>query len=186
MRIRTGLALGLLLAVITTGCAGADGNDGVATTGKTAKPTSSASADAQSQQEALLKYSQCMRENGVPDFPDPKIGDSGGVSLDLPAGTDSKKVDAASEKCKQFMPNGGEPQKIDPQRLEELREYSQCMRDNGVKNFPDPTDQGLQINGNEIDPNDPKVKAAESACAKLMPAPPPGAPSPGTNTGGNG
>jgi hypothetical protein len=189
MRIRTGFALCLLLALGVAGCGGPDKDDGVATAGSPgSNATSSAGADGLSEQERALKFAQCMRDNGVPNFPDPKTGDGGGMSIDIPEGADAKKVDAAMQTCKRYLPNGGEPQKMDPQQLEQLRKFAQCMRDNGIKNFPDPTDQGIQINGNTsgIDPNDPKVQAAQKACDKYAPAPRSGEPGPGTQTGGNG
>lgn len=182
---RLGLIAGVLLAAVLTACGGGDGTDGVATAGGTASPRSSAGSAADEKDNAL-KFGQCMRDNGVPNFADPKFDGNGGMSIDAPEGADPAKVDAAMQKCKQFMPNGGEPQKLDPARLEQLRKYAQCMRDNGIKNFPDPTDQGFQIDGNTsgIDPSDPKHQAADKICVKH--APPPAGESPGTNTGTQG
>jgi hypothetical protein len=48
------------------------------------------------------------------------------------------------------------------------------MRDNGVPNFPDPVNGGLQINGNEVGMDTPAFKAADEACKSLIPAPPAG------------
>jgi hypothetical protein len=48
--------------------------------------------------------------------------------------------------------------------------FSQCMRDHGV-DFPDPQrvgSGGVKISGRNINPNDPKVKSAQSACQKYM------------------
>jgi hypothetical protein len=49
--------------------------------------------------------------------------------------------------------------------------YSACMRRNGVPKFPDPDAQGrLQIPAGEgLDPNSPRVKAAEKTCQRFMP-----------------
>ena len=62
-------------------------------------------------QEAL-RYSGCMRENGVPNFPDPKPNAEGG--LDLSAGgslpdPSSPQYKAAEAACKELAPgaNGG-------------------------------------------------------------------------------
>jgi hypothetical protein len=187
MRIRMGLALGLLLVLGVAGCGGSDGDDGIASAGGT--PSASASAGGaggpDTAAEDGLKFARCMRENGIPNFPDPKPNDGGGFDISLPDGVDKAKVDAAQERCKQYMPNGGEPQKMPQERLEQLRKYSKCMRDNGVTDFPDPTDQGLQIDGNKVNPNDPKVKAARNACDKYQPAPPKGeSAGPGLQNGG--
>ena len=172
MRIRTGLALGLLLVLAAAGCGKPSGADnGVATAGDgKASPTATASTgngkrDPQADQEAFLKFAQCMRDHGVP-MEDPQF-DGGGVSLMIPEGTDKAKVDAAQGECKQFMPNGGEPPKLSPEDQERMRKYAQCMREHGITNFPDPGEDGrMMIDGNKlgIDPQSEQMKAAEKAC----------------------
>jgi hypothetical protein len=127
-----------------------------------------------------------MRDNGVADFPDPKVNANGGVSQNLPPGIDQSALEAAQAKCKQFDPGGGEQTKLDPERIEQLRKLAQCMRDNGVRNFPDPTDQGIQANGNDpgMNPDDPTYKKAMEECGKYGPSPAPGE-GPGLSTEGN-
>jgi hypothetical protein len=190
MRVRTGLVLGLLLTVSVAGCAGTHGGGGVATAnGSGSKPTSSAQPGGLSDRESALKFAQCMRENDVPNFPDPKFSDGGGTGISVGDGTDPQKVDAAMKTCKKYLPNGGEPPKADPQRTEQLRKLAKCMRENGVPKFPDPgADGGIQINGNDpgLNPEDPKFQAAQKACAKYEPPRPSGDPGSGTHIGSNG
>ena len=66
-----------------------------------------------SQQAAMeqqaLKFSQCMRAHGIANFPDPVFHSSsggGGVSLQLPAGTDpqSPQFQAAQSACQSDFP----------------------------------------------------------------------------------
>jgi hypothetical protein len=48
--------------------------------------------------------------------------------------------------------------------------FSKCMRDHGV-DFPDPQrvgSGGIKLTAKNINPNDPKTKAAQSACQKYM------------------
>jgi hypothetical protein len=181
------LATGLLLVAGLAGC-GHRGGDGVATaqSGR-ATPSASGRAGAKglSPQELAAKFGQCMRDNGVPNFPDPKVNANGGTSIDVPKGVDPQQVQAAQEKCKAYLPDGGEPTKLDPQRLEQLRRLAQCMRDHGVKKFPDPTDQGIQVNGQDssLNPDDPAFKAAMQECGKYGPSPAPGD-RPGLDSGG--
>jgi hypothetical protein len=152
------------------GC-GTAGGDEVATAGGKST-TSNANPAGGDERDNALKFAQCMRDNGLPEFPDPKIGPDGEVQMSTPDGVDQQKADAATEKCRQYLPNGGEPQKIDPQLLDQLRKYSQCMRANGVPNFPDPDENGgIQIDNDKlgIDPQSPQFKQTEAKCQKLMP-----------------
>jgi hypothetical protein len=65
--------------------------------------------------QQALKYSACMRENGVPNFPDPKSNAEGGIDLDFGgSGLDpsSPQYKAAEKACKDLVPgaNGGTSQ----------------------------------------------------------------------------
>ncbi|MEV6965040.1 hypothetical protein AB0M47_07970 [Hamadaea sp. NPDC051192] len=183
MRIRAAIAIGLLATAALAGCSKSDG-DGVASANGTSSPSATAGATGAVDEKArALQFAKCMRENGLPDWPDPKFSDGGGVDLSAPDGADPAKVDVAMQKCKPYLPNGGEPQKLDPARLDQLRKYAQCMREHGLKNFPDPTDYGFQLDGNTsgIDPASPAYQAADKECQKF--APPPAGESPGTNSG---
>lgn len=184
MRMRMGVAFALLLACVMAGCGDADGDDGVATAGGRASASASAKPDTGDEREQLLRFARCMRENGVPEYPDPEIDSGGGTSLNLPEGVDPRAVQAAEEKCKEHLPNGGEPQKADPEVVKQLRKYSQCMRENGVPKFPDPTDQGLQIDNDKLGmpADDPRFKAAEEKCKRHMPPPPSGESAPRTRS----
>jgi hypothetical protein len=158
------VALGSLLAA----CSGL----GISPSGGGTSPSgaaSPASSDDLSQQ--LLAYSQCMRDNGVPNFPDPRPG--GGIAIDgNQVDTDSPVYKAAEETCQALLPPppaGGED---DPADREQMLAYAACMRENGVPNFADPEPGGgLNLDGDVIDIDSPAFKAAEEACASLPGAP---------------
>ncbi|HEY0453334.1 hypothetical protein [Actinophytocola sp.] len=170
MRVRTALVLGPLLVIGLAGCGGSAGDGKVATAGGPASTSNSAAAG-QSDKAAALKFSQCMRDNGVPSFPDPEFGANGEVRLGTPDGVDRTKVDAAQKKCQQYLPNGGQPQPLDPDKLAQVREYAQCMRDNGVPKFPDPDPNGgIKIDsGPGLDPMSPEFKATDEKCRAKLP-----------------
>jgi hypothetical protein len=163
-------ALALLLMLTLAGCGAKDSGDGVATANN-GKPTATASSQpATNNEDAALKYAQCMRQHGMSWFPDPKPG--GGMRIEVPRGQDKAKVDAAMEACKKYMPNGGNPPKLDAEALERARQMAKCMREHGVPNFPDPKPDGsLQLDGNKLGmgPGDPTFDAAEKACAQYGP-----------------
>jgi hypothetical protein len=136
------LALGLALS----GCAGQGGETpAVATANNGAAPTASESA-APSDEELGRKFAQCMRDEGV-DMPDPEPGSGpggarkgAGFAVKVEGG--NGEVEAAMEKCRQYLPNGGEMPPLTAEQLEDLREMAKCMRANGVPDFPDPDPNG--------------------------------------------
>jgi hypothetical protein len=172
---RTLLALIAALALLS-GCAGDDKTgDGIATAGD-GKTSASADADDGDIAAQTAKYASCMRENGV-DMPDPEVDENGGVKFGGPAAggqpVDREKVQAAQEKCKQYLPNGGEPPKLTTEELDQMRKFSQCMRENGYPDFPDPQpDGGIRIEAdgqNDMDRDSQKWKDAHQKCEQYMP-----------------
>ncbi|AVT29703.1 MULTISPECIES: hypothetical protein [unclassified Plantactinospora] len=153
--------LGLALA----GCAGADEGPGVATAqgGTGAGPTASASAAALSDEDRRLEFAKCMRENGV-EMPDPEPG-QGGIRIQRNPGDDPAKTQAAMEKCRHLLPNGGQLQ-LNPEQVEQVRKMAKCMRENGVPNFPDPQPDGTMRfdQGSGIKRDDPTFQAAMEKC----------------------
>jgi hypothetical protein len=179
---RTLLTIVAALALLS-GCAGdKDKGDGVATAGD-ATSSASAAADTGGDDAAkAAKFAQCMRDNGV-DMPDPTV-DGGKVTFGGPAEADGQpldreKVNAAQQKCKQYLPNGGEPPQVSAEDLEKMRKFSQCMRENGYPDFPDPQpDGGIRIDGDQtgsMNPDSEEWKAAHKKCEQYMPARPGGA-----------
>jgi hypothetical protein len=93
--------------------------------------------------EKAVKFSECMRDNGVREFPDPDA--SGELTIDgvlngssLDPSTPAWKQ--AIRACKDLQPPGftGDHDVSDEEQEARL-EFAQCIRDNGVEDFPDPT-----------------------------------------------
>jgi hypothetical protein len=53
----------------------------------------------------------------------------------------------------------------------DLQAFSECMRDNGIAEFPDPGPDGLSLDGAGVDPESAQFKAAQEACQDLLPSP---------------
>jgi hypothetical protein len=119
-----------------------------------------------------LEYSECMRDNGITDFPDPQEGDGGG-GLSLPEGIDpeSDEFAAAAEACEQYMPGPDPEDMIDADLFAALLDYAECMRANGIDDFPDPEEDGLFVHFDElgIDPDGDDYQAALDACEDERP-----------------
>jgi hypothetical protein len=129
------VAVPLLLLAALTACSG-DGEEGpgVATVGNNASASASPdpSAPAADEEERKRQFTDCMRAEGV-EIDDFKT-DGGEVAIRA----DKKETEAAMQKCRQYLPNGGEPPKLSSEDIEKMREYAQCMRENGAPEFPDP------------------------------------------------
>ncbi|MGH3738522.1 MAG: hypothetical protein ACRDT6_23375 [Micromonosporaceae bacterium] len=165
MRIRQGLAVALLLALTVTGC-GTDNNGNKVATGGGNGKGSTAGSGKLTDKEAVLAFAKCMRQNGIPNFADPEIGADGGYELKMPKDVPQATVDKAFDACKEYLPNGGAPPKVDPEDIKKMRKFAKCMRENGVENYPDPDDNG----GLKAPPTgDPQLEAAEKKCAQYGP-----------------
>ncbi len=147
--------LAALWMVLLVGCAPGAG----------ASPSNTNPASADPRDAAML-YAQCMRANGVPDFPDPDAsGQLRGAGHEQ---QDDPKFRAALEKCRDLA-HGAEHEQTDPASVEQMRAFSQCMRDNGLPDFPDPDADGrLRGTGHE-DQGDPTYDAALEACRAKLP-----------------
>ncbi len=95
-------------------------------------------------EEALLAYAQCMRDNGI-DMDDPQAGTTRGRGF-FRAGSDTgldlegDEFQAAQMACAPIL-EAARPE-LDPaaqaERMDELLLLAQCMRDNGIEDYPDP------------------------------------------------
>src|SRR4029450_12538109 len=124
-------------------------------------PRPPASSDRRAQ---ALASSQCMRNHGISDFPDPDAeGQVNNPQLEEARNT----VAEAEEACKDLSPEGdGGSTKDQAAALERALAYSQCMRDHGISGFPDPaySNGGVVIPKNgKYDPLDPAVQQAHAA-----------------------
>jgi hypothetical protein len=153
-------ALAAMIALISAGCSnapaatgtgtGSSGNNTAATApAQTSIGSGGNSTDAT--REQAVKFAECMRANGVRDFPDPDA--SGQLTIDAIANGSSIDTNSAAFKraisaCRDLEPPGFTGSKRSPEQQKAALEFAQCMRDNGVKDFPDPTDNGPIINVN--------------------------------------
>jgi hypothetical protein len=169
--------LGALAILAFAACAQGAGT-GIPTAGGGEGDTPNATDSARATvdpQDASFEYAQCVRDNGYPEFPDP--GPDGGFSLSGGHGAgahdrDDPRLQAAMEACSQLRPAGLDHQDLgDPEYVEQMLAFSQCMRENGVPDFPDPGPDGQLVigHGSGIDRNDPRLQAAMEICYESVP-----------------
>jgi hypothetical protein len=118
-----------------------------------AAETRTASNTSTSPRDEAAKFAACMRTNGVRDFPDPDA--SGTLTIDGIANgswldTGSAAFKQAIAACKDLQPPGFIGHKRTAQEQENALKFAQCIRDNGVKDFPDPTEDGPLVDTNRI------------------------------------
>jgi hypothetical protein len=166
---KTTILAGALLAVTMTGCAKDGGNSpSVATAQSGATPAASASATSTFDPDAPIKYSKCMRENGMTWFPDPA---GGKMTVKIPDSVNKESFEAAQRACRQWAPGGESGPKPSAEDIEKVRQMAKCMRENGVPNFPDPNpDGGIALDSKlGLDPESPTFQAAQKKCEQFMP-----------------
>lgn len=157
------LAALAMVACISTGCSSAPADTG-----------SSGSNTAAATREKAVEFAECMRANGVSAFPDPSA--SGAFTIDQAVNGSSLDPSSAAFKqamsaCKNLEPPGFTGGKVTPQQRTARLKFAQCIRNNGVPDFPDPTANGPLIDTNRIpslagkDPrSDPGFQAALQKC----------------------
>jgi hypothetical protein len=161
------IAAAFLVVTAMAGC-GRHDDPGVATANSSA-PQAGASTAAGGPISAL-KYSQCMRDQGLTWFPDP--GTDGGLKVSVPQGTSQATFDKAEQACKAFAPSAQHGGKISADDLAKLRQMAQCIRDKGFAKYPDPdANGGISIDEKTtgISPADPAFDKALQECRKYLP-----------------
>jgi hypothetical protein len=149
--------LSVLLAVVCSSALAACGS-----------ATAGAGTGTSSDPVLAIKFADCMRSHGVPDFPDPGSGVNGG-SL---ANAQSPAFQSAEKACARA---GGPVGHGTPASAATRRRFlaaAQCMRAHGVPDFPDPTfpsTGGVQFAGPGVGPQSPAFGLARAACGSAFP-----------------
>jgi hypothetical protein len=140
-----------------------------------------ASAATKSPADNALKFSRCMREHGIPNFPDPEVSGNGMVRLKFsatPGKLSPQTMEAAQRACQRYQ--ASEQQNLTPQQRVEREEaglkFAKCMREHGI-NLPNPTTSGggikIQVGpgpgAGGPNPSSPAFEAAQKACQGLLP-----------------
>jgi len=181
--------LAVLAAAVAIGlvaCGGGSSTPHVASLGSSSNGSDSSTASGGSTTTApkgnptqlVDEWAACMRRHGDPGQADPTIDASKVIHMTTPLsvgvwpnGQDPNPpgkaclpyLDAAST----ALQAGYSPPKAPSQA--ELVKYAECMRGNGVPDFPDPTAGGLQLHGtpgSDLNPMNPTFQNAAKVCVK--------------------
>lgn len=163
-KVQTLLAA-LLLGMMLAGCGSDGGSDGDVASASGTSKNEAKDEDGTSEgdrQDKALEFAKCMRENGV-EMDDPK---GGRITIKGGPG-DQEAMEKAQEACQKYLP----PISAEDRKKggENALKFSQCMRENGVEEFPDPKGGMMRVDKGLTD--DPDFEKAQQACRKLMGGP---------------
>lgn len=130
-RLLAALSLVALSGVIGAGCGSSEPSETSAASSTGA--TGSAVDKQLSKQEQGVKFAECLRANGVPHFPDPDPSGESNFGIDVSPKVFTKAVNA----CKALKPPGALSAKRTPKEQAASLRFAQCVREHGVKDFPD-------------------------------------------------
>ena len=145
-----------------------------------AEPPAEPTADV-SEEELALQFAQCMRDQGIDEWPDPSTNADGSIDItgggavgpggDVAFGSD--EIQAAIPVCgpiiagASFLPNNGGGMTTETQ--DQLLAFAQCLRDEGIDvSDPDLSDGAAGLLDWEFDPEDPANSDAIEACQTLF------------------
>jgi hypothetical protein len=152
------LGLAALFALVTACGGGGEADDGVASLDEPAAEKD-AGEEKLSDEDQMLKYTECLRENGV-EVEDAPAGGGGAVALPaMPL--DDVEGNEAFEKCEEHLPNGGEPEELSAEDLDAMRKQAKCLRDHGL-DVPDPTAENPMMEFNDTGDPEAMEKAMEA------------------------
>jgi hypothetical protein len=159
--------LAALALIVMVALLAACGSNAPAKTGS----GSSGGDNSASKVEEAVKFAECMRANGVSEFPDPNA--SGDFAYGIKAGSPLDPGTAAWQQaigaCNSLEPAGFIPTHFTTQQVAARLKFAQCMRASGVPDFPDPTSNGPLINVRNGQSN-PAIQTALQKCRDLMAA----------------
>lgn len=194
---RRAAAAGTIAAVVALAACGGGSDNGVASASGSGNSASGSSTSARGNrltEKDALKFSKCMRDHGVTNFPDPTVDSNGNVrifrrsdssnngSSQMAFDPQSPTFRSAISACRKLLPTFT----LTPQQQAEFRDaalkFAKCMRKHGI-DVPDPnfsqaqgqgggggmpSGRGGRLFGGAIDRNDPKARAALRACRSVF------------------
>ena len=167
-RSRPRLSL-VALCLVVAGCTVGSGTEHIpqSATRSSVAGSSAAISDFEADVSAFVR---CLRRRGV------RVGTAhfdrqGRLTrwLDLPADVSSSRVRDAADACATETPEVVVDAPLpDPRFYNALTEFVGCMRDQGIARMPDPTPEGLLLEGSGVAPRTAEFRRAERHCEHIL------------------
>jgi hypothetical protein len=160
--------LGIALAVVALIGAGC-GSDAPSQAGTASRPSTAGAGKKLSARDRAVKFAECIRAHGVRDFPDPNAEND----FEYGVSVTPEVWKQATTACKDLQPPGTLSSKRTPKEQSASLRFAQCIREHGVKDFPDPVNGEPLVNTYKIpSSNRPGgmtiLNAALRTCHSLM------------------
>ena len=155
LRPLVGLALAGVIGLSTAGCGsngssetGGAASTGAASTGAASSTgtTTGGSDKKLSARDKAVKFAECIRAHGVRDFPDPNENNQ----FDYGVSVTPEVWEKATTACKDLQPPGTLSGKRTPKQQSASLRFAECVREKGVKDFPDPVNGEPLVNTYKI------------------------------------
>ncbi len=131
-------------------------------------------AQIQTENQELIRFTDCMRSHGVPSLPDPTSDPHAFKEALDPATEQSPAFGSAMTACHHLLPGGGshsQPTPPSPAQTAALLAFARCLRGHGFPRFPDPSSTGdithEMLASAGINLQQPEVVQAADACTSV-------------------
>jgi hypothetical protein len=153
------LALTAALTVVLGACTSSGGSSS-----DPSSQNNAAGGSSPGTQAGIAQFAQCMRQNGVSDFPDPQNG-----HFVMPGDIQSNPhFHPAFQACQHYLGasvNGG----ANTGSQSAMLAFTHCMQTNGVPSYPDPDSNGALVAPPASVRNSPSYAAAYNKCKSKLP-----------------
>lgn len=177
VRIATATIASAVIAVVAAACSGGSGSGSPGVANVASSSASTPASPTGSVSNGPLAYSRCIRDHGLPNFPDP--GGNGQPVKETPQqlGVSAAQFNEAQRTCVHLLPNTGGNQRWTPAQAQEVmnayRNFTRCMHSHGLMNWPDPT---LEIDRGDVvfdlprgmDPDSPSISNKIQECQHVL------------------
>jgi hypothetical protein len=155
-------------ALLVAGC-GSGGSGGSPDRGGAAATGTATSTATATTQDKLVQLAGCIRAHGVPHFPDPDPEGDFQFGIDVSPAVWRRATDA----CRSLTPPGTFSGRRSPKQQSDALRFAACVREHGVKDFPDPVNGDPLIDTTKIPSSDKPggmtiLNAATRACRGVL------------------
>jgi hypothetical protein len=153
------VAAAAVVPVMLAACSSGSSSSGAVSSAQGAGSTSG------TDQSGIAQFAQCMRQNGVTDFPDPQNGHfvMGGDIQSNP------HFNSAIQACQHLLGPGGISSGSSSGAQSAQLAFAHCMQTHGVPSFPDPSSNGAIRAPQGVDRNSATYQDAFNTCKSKLP-----------------